>query len=436
MPSTNRRRFLAAAAALGVAGCVTHGDGVPTGTETTHGSATSTGTRSRVTSENPTTSTTTYRTTGSDVDERVDAKPPGDPALPTDGGDWPQEGYDAARTGYWPDGDPVEGVDAYWTLDAGGEGAVVDDSVVNVHGRADGQPLTVRDPGTAEVRRASSLVEYGVNSSPAVADGVVVVTTFIEAFAYDLETGDLAWRGPEMDGIHGAPTVADGTVYVASGGYQGVPAQVRAFDLADGTERWRRELETTRTGSVAVGGGVAYVQSRDGLHAFDAESGNVVFERSDLRNGSWVDPVVGDDHAFTVDDDDLVAVDAGSGEEAWRVNDADFSGTPVLADGELYAGTDGDVGAYAAADGSEQRTFYGGKPLARVDDVLYVANDPRGRIQAVSVADGDDQMLWSYTTPEVQISDTINRTVYGITPLDGALWVHAADGVHGLAPPQ
>lgn len=299
MPSTNRRRCLAAAAALGVAGCTT--DGEPTDTDTTDQSAT-TGTQTRVTSANPTTSTTTYRTTDSDVDERVDAKPPGDPALPTDGGDWTQEGNDAARTSYRPDGDPVTEAEAYWTLDAGGEGAVVDESVVNVHGRRDGQPLTVRDPSTADVRRASPLVEYGVNSSPAVADGTVVVTTFIEAFAYDLETGDLAWRDPEMDGIQGAPTVAEGTAFVASGGFKDVPAQVRAFDLADGTERWRRELDTTRTGSVAVGGGVAYVQSRDGLHAFDAESGEVAFERSDLQNGSWVDPVVGDGHAFTVDD--------------------------------------------------------------------------------------------------------------------------------------
>jgi hypothetical protein len=440
MPSTNRRRFLAVATALSVAGCTTQGEDTP---RTTTGASRTDDrdsvTRTDVRSHGPTTSTATSRTTAHgtttwpDVDERVDATPPADRPLPTDGGDWPQEGYDAARTGYWPDGDPVRDAVTYWTLDAGGEGAVVDDGVVNVHGRADGQPLTVRDPADASVRRSMSLVDYGVNAPPAVGDGLVFVTTFIEVFAFDLQTGDRAWRGPEMDGIHGAPTYANGTVFVASGGYQGVQAQVRAFAADTGEERWRVELDAWRTGSVAVRDGIAYLQTDSGFHAIDAETGGVVFEDSSLSNGHWVDPVVGEDHVYTVDDGELVAVDAAAGEERWR-RGGDVRGTPVLADGEVYAGGDDQVVAYAAADGSRQRELPGGMPLARVGDVCYVAGDPTGWLRGVRASGGDDAERWTVRTPEVQVADAIYRGIYGVTPLDGALWVSAADGVHGLGP--
>lgn len=411
MPSTSRRRFVATAGASALAaataGCVDLGISL-----------------------------------GGNRDERVDTNPPGEPALPTDGGDWPQAGRDAANTSHWPDGTPVRDREVYWTLDAGAPGAVTDDAVVNVHERADAKPLAVRDPADASVRRAASTVDYGVNAPPAVADGVAVVSTFIETLGFDVETGDRLWTGPAMNGTRAPPTVAGGRAFVATGGFDDVDPHVRAFDVRSGEELWRRPTDGTRAGTPAVADGVVYVQTDRSVFAFDATSGDRV--RQPVRVGAGDDEtaltgggrtalVVAEDVVLATGSNGLVALARATGEIRWRL-DAPTDGHPVVADGVVYVGTNDGVTAYDVTDGVRRHGLPGRRPLAVVDDVCYTAGDPRGNLRAVRAAGGDAPERWQYQTPEVIVQDTIRQWVDGITPLDGALWVHAADGVHGLAP--
>lgn len=421
--STRRRvlRALGASGAFALAGCL--GDGSPSSTESPP---------TETSARTPTDTTeTTYASTGG-PDERVDAEPPGSPALDPSGS-WPGARFDAGNTAYNPDGTGLRDGERYWRLRPSGTGAFADGALFNVAGyEPDATGLTRRTPGTAAVEASTPLVNYGVQSPPAVADGRAFVTTFIEVFCVDAADGGVLWRGPEMDGVQGAPAVADGAVFVNSGGFDGVPAQLRAFEAASGEERWRYDTESETKSTPAVADGVVYVVATDGLHAVDTESGERVFHEPEAGE-RWTTPVVADGLVYVVvagdDDHTLLAMDAATGDVQWRES-AVTDAPPVVADGTVYVETDGSVVALDANDGSTTHALSGpGVPLARVDDVVYADDDATLRAY-----DAGGEALWSYRTPEIQISDTVGRAIYGVTPVDGAVYVSARDALHGLGP--
>ena len=139
-------------------------------------------------------------------------------------------------------------------------------------------------------------------------------------------------------GLTGPPIVVDDTVIAASLG-----AEVAAFDLADGRERWRRAFEPAQYGSgdaavslgffggCATGDGRVFVAS-DRMRCLRLSDGALLWEASPLR------PPGGDDY---------------------------FWGAPVIAGGLVVAGS----GA-----GSE-------------------ASDTRGRVSAYGITDG--ALRWS-----------------------------------------
>ncbi|WP_137287269.1 outer membrane protein assembly factor BamB family protein [Halorussus salinisoli] len=425
VPSRSRRAFLRAVTvgSLGLAGCT--GERRPVGSTTTPPPSTTATTDGE----------TTAGTTG--PDERVTETPPGAPALPASG-EWPTYRFDARNTGYNPDGDGLRDGEQYWRLRAGGPASVSDDALFNVSGyERDEGALTRRDPGTLSVRSATGLVGYGINSPPTVADGRVFVTTFVEAFCLAADRDEVLWRGPEMDGIHGAPTVSDDTVFVNSGGYQSVPAQLRAFDAASGDQRWRYDTESESKSAPAVADGRVFVVARDGLHAIDAATGAGLFVVGDAGD-EWSAPVVADGTVYVVayrdEDDELFAIDAADGTVHWRFQPSGLDGEPpVVADGTVYVGTDRGVVALDSSDGTRTTTLGNqGTPVARVGDVIYATD--RGTLFALDAEGDGEGVLWSHRTEQVQIEDTIGRNIYGVTPVDGAVYVSARDAFHGFGP--
>jgi outer membrane protein assembly factor BamB len=372
----------------------------------------------------------------SETDERVDARPPGDPPLDP-GGAWPAYRFDAGNTGANPDGEGLREGEAHWRLNAGGAATVADGRLYNVYDRDRATAtLTVRDPATAATQSRTSLVEYGVNGPPVVGADRVFVTTFDEVIAVDPAGGEL-WRGPKMDGIRARPTVHDGRVLVNSGGFEDSPAHLRAFD-ADGTQRWRHDHAGDASGTPAVAGGHAFVVTDAGLHAVDLASGEELFSRSDVasRDGT---PVARDGAVYVVDSPDerprLVALDAADGTTRWTasVEPGLRNAPPVATADAVYArGADGLL-ALDPADGSVvASTDRVARPVGLVGDVLYAAAD--GTLFAFDAADLTRR--WSLTTEEVTIQDTVGRIVHHVTPVDGAVYVDARDAFYGVGPPR
>jgi len=105
-------------------------------------------------------------------------------------------------------------------------------------------------------------LDMPVNSSPAVADGTVVVGGGRHVVAVDQATGRDRWRYPTGGNVDSSPAVCNGVAYVGS-----QDGHLYALDLATGAERWRVNLHDSVACSPAVLGGVVYVTAGGGLFA-------------------------------------------------------------------------------------------------------------------------------------------------------------------------
>ena len=238
------------------------------------------------------------------------------------------------------------------------------------------------------------------------------------------------WRRPVAGGLTGPPIVVDRTVIAASLG-----AEVAAFDLADGRERWRRAFEPAHYGSgdaaVSLGffGGCAtgdgrVVVASDRMRCLRLSDGALLWEASPLR------PPGGDDY---------------------------FWGAPVIASGLVLAGsgagseasdTRGRVSAYRLADGALRwstatvpRGGNGGGVLSPVSiDLLtrgvfagtgaaYLpqAGSNPGTCSVVELALGDGRLRWS---DQIHPGDTLSLDVNSAPVLTkDTIAVTAKDGV-------
>jgi outer membrane protein assembly factor BamB len=100
-------------------------------------------------------------------------------------------------------------------------------------------------------------------------------------FCMDAKTGTVRWRAPLKINPWGGPSVA-GDLVVVSGssiGYdtkalKGAKGQVAAFALADGKEKWRKDVTGGVVSCAALAGELAVVTATDGkVRAFDLQTG-------------------------------------------------------------------------------------------------------------------------------------------------------------------
>lgn len=371
-------------------------------------------------------------------DERVARKPPGSPAL-NPRGTWSARRFDAGNTGWNPDGKGLREGTTYWRLNAGGPASVAQGTLYNTFSRnRDTTALTYRDPKTARVETSTDLVQYEVNAPPVVRDNRVFVTTFIEVLCFDPTSGEQIWRGPEMDGISGQPTVQGDRVLVNSGGIYAVDPHLRAFDTANGDELWRYDTGHRSHSTPAVGNGRVFICSEGGLHAVDLATGVGSFLVPEVASGR-TSPVADGESVFVITDEyaeggpELVALDAMEGTVRWRVA-VDLAGIPVVTDDVVYAAVENRIAALDRVDGSvRKRSTPQAGPVGLVGDVLYAKRE--GTVYAFDTGNELEE-LWSITTEEVQIQDTIGRTVYHVTPVDRAVYIAARDGFYGVGPTE
>jgi outer membrane protein assembly factor BamB len=100
-------------------------------------------------------------------------------------------------------------------------------------------------------------------------------------YCLDADTGVLQWRTPLKLNPWGGPSVS-GDLVVVSGstiGYdpkivKGAKGEVAAYNLADGKEKWRKEVPGGVLSCVALSGGLAVATATDGkVRAFDLATG-------------------------------------------------------------------------------------------------------------------------------------------------------------------
>lgn len=205
----------------------------------------------------------------------------------------------------------------------------------------------------------------GVESSPALVDGVVYVgSNDGSLYAVDAETGSQSWSFATPGGRPSSPAVVDGLVFFGSSNHR-----VYAVDASTGIAAWDYLTGDDVRSSPAVVGGILYVGSDDGnVYALMADSGVLLWK---FATGYVVDssPVVVGGVVYVGSvayvppyDGRIFALDAYSGELKWKYSmGASPRSSPAVANGIVYIGTNnGELTAVDSASGTLRWRFFMG----------------------------------------------------------------------------
>ena len=291
------------------------------------------------------------------------------------------------------------------------------------------------------------LWHYGTDSAVknniAAADGRLYATS-VAGWLYALSeaSGKLLWKAG-LDRKRerwevAATTVADGLVYVGSYSY------VAAFDAQTGQRVWETHVGATDWWPSCytiptVTQGKLVLGSRGAACALDAKTGRQVWK----LEGKFNRCVALNDLVYAVRNEFLCALDVAAGKVVWTSNEkiGDTASAPALAGDKLVVGTaDGRVCAFSVADGSLLWAAQTGTGLSSLQpyqrggsdvnsspavlgDTVYVgASD--GAVHALALADGKEAGSYRLGVPIASSPLIAGETLY-IGGYDGNLYAFA-----------
>jgi outer membrane protein assembly factor BamB len=224
-------------------------------------------------------------------------------------------------------------------LGLGSSPVVSGDTVYVGETRFDWQ-VSAFDAATGDMRWQFNTGKQTGISTPAVADGVLFITTGQSILAIDASAATPAV--PATPAAEGSPESGS----VAAGMERGGPARTGEQPGPGPTgrpvEQWRI-AGSPITGEPVVVGDVVYVASGGGglglVSAIDVATGSVIWsiETNDIALGVTL-AVSGKSVFVGTNTGELLALVAASGTEQWTFQAADQLGSPVVANGVVYAG--------------------------------------------------------------------------------------------------
>jgi hypothetical protein len=193
-------------------------------------------------------------------------------------------------------------------------------------------------------RRWTQATGNGVESSPAVVDGVVYAGSDDgKVYALDAATGAVRWQLQTGGAVTSSPAVTSGAVYIGSG-----DGKVYALNPATGAVLWETQTGGAVTSSPAVTSGAVYIGSGDGkVYALNPATGAVLW--ATLTGGSVASsPAVANGVVYVGSfDDNLYALNAATGAVEWTgATGASIDSSPAVASGVVYVGS-ADTNIYA-----------------------------------------------------------------------------------------
>jgi outer membrane protein assembly factor BamB len=255
-------------------------------------------------------------------------------------------------------------------------------------------------------------------AQPTVADGTVFVASGTEAYAMEARTGDLAWTTPVDQLGHFYPVAVGesaafvGTRTLAGSNEGGGEGTLYALDRDDGSTRWRVDAPVSSPAKPA-GDTVFYATStgpQATVHAAAADSGEDRWTATLAGEKGYTmvtgAPALTEDTVFVTatvnggagnaEDGVLVALDRSDGSERWRsALPGPVTAAPVLANDTVFVGTqDGAITARRRDGGGERWTV-------QTDSRLYTTPVTDGDAvyallqgEVVAVEAGDGSQRW------------------------------------------
>ena len=228
---------------------------------------------------------------------------------------------------------------------------------------------------------------------PVVHDGVAYFATEERVVAVAIDGGE-QWSRQVEDGTSGTPALDPdrGRLYVPTWGVRTTNgsdeevATVTVLSLTDGTVVDTHAVGDRRTYGATVVDGDAYVRSAtacvrlapDGTERWRRPLDTLVSDEYNLgdRTASQVVPAVVDDAVYVPDRDALVKLDRETGEERWRVPVDTPHAAPVVDDGGVVqTGWQGTVAVDHSGDVRWRRDLHTIAAAAVADGDVYVAAD-------------------------------------------------------------
>ncbi len=280
-----------------------------------------------------------------------------------------------------------------------------------------------------------------VAAAPVVAGGRVfamdagTMVTALSTGGAPLWQTDLTASFDRGGGVSGGGLAASGDRIFATTAY----GEVVAMDAASGAVVWRQRVDAPVVGAPAVDGDRVYVSGRDGsAWAIDAGNGKVVWQVFGAPGkAGWLGsaaPTVGDRVVyFPSSAGDLMAVlKAGGGTKVWNASAAgkrlgrayafspDVTGDAALVGGMLYAGTG--AGRTVALDAGSGEMIWGVNegamgPYAIAGGSLFMVND-EARLVRLDAETGET--VWSVEMPYFEAEKVKKRKAivahYGPVP--------------------
>lgn len=210
-------------------------------------------------------------------------------------------------------------------------------------------------------RRWRHEVDGVVNGGPAYADGrLYVASSEGNAYAIDASTGERVWRwvAPGMEMWRAQPAVDEGLVVYGAG------KNVYALEAEDGEQRWRIDLDAEANVAPTISDGTVYVADTAGtLRAVTLDTGSIKWTFATGKAAATSATVAGETVVYATDA--VYALDSTTGDVEWTVeaspNDHSFPAT----DGEtLYVCSDASLLALDLSDGTERWRFETDLPIA------------------------------------------------------------------------
>ena len=286
----------------------------------------------------------------------------------------------------------------------------------------------------------SSPTSGGIDSSPAVADGLVFVGSADgSVYARNATTGASVWSYPTGGGVSSSPAVVNGIVYVGAN-----DGKVYALDAITGSLEWSHGTGGVVYSSPVVTAGIVYAASEDGtLYALSAATGKVKWSYP-TGDGMDSSPAVVDGVVYVGSwDDNVYALSASTGALVWSyTTGGGVSSSPAVANGTVFVGSDdGYVYALSAATGSvtwSYRVGGVGELSPAVDDgVVFVggwsySKAPaygHAKLYALDASTGAPKWVQKFGSGPAYSSPAVANGVVYIGRLDGTvLALDAATG--------
>ena len=309
------------------------------------------------------------------------------------------------------------------------------------HGLADSglHAQTLEQQWTAEIGNTL------FNSPVADGDSVYQLETGGQLTALDAATGEVRWQVSTGGGQRGTPALSDdgSRVYVTTGGN----ATLLALDAQDGTTNWTYDLggEVPTYGAPTVVEGTVYLATGNGeagsVHAVDAATGEGLWSTA-IGGGVFFGPSVSDGVAVAASTATgrVVALDSSTGDLLWERSETISITLPAIDAGKVYLGTSnesftsGSVLALDLQTGAEVWEVEGhgdtqGSSPVLYDDLVILGSHTAGSVSAYDATTGE--LVWNHFVGSA-VTSSVAATTSGVILGASQNWsVYALDATTG-----